>query len=189
MRRPIPAVLITVALLAAACGDDDDGAADDTTVPAAESSPTTSAAPPASIVETTDDPTATTGAPPTAAAASIVPGADADVDAVVAAYSAVFDSAVPYDQKVAHLIDAEALRPTIDAYGAAGERFGGITLVPTAVTVDGESAEVTYDVLFDTTPQYQGLDGTAVRDGGSWKITRNEFCAFMSSARTPCETP
>ena len=117
-----------------------------------------------------------------------MPGADPEVDKVVAAYSAVFDSAVPYDAKAAHLADAEALRPTVEAYSAAGGRFGGIKLVPTAVAINGDQAAVTYDVLFGTTTQYRALKGEALREGSAWKVSREEFCSFMASARTPCPT-
>jgi hypothetical protein len=58
--------------------------------------------------------------------------------------------------------------------------------VPTAEAITGENAAVTYDVLFGTTPQDQGLDGAAVKQGGAWKVTGAEFCSLMSSARTPC---
>jgi hypothetical protein len=83
------------------------------------------------------------------------------------------------------VIPVDCTDPTAEASAAAALRFGGIRLVPTAVAITGENAVVTYDVLFGTTP-YQGLDGAAVKQGGAWKVTRAEFCSFMSSARTPC---
>ena len=100
------------------------------------------------------------------------PGADADVDAVVAAYQHRFDSATTFDQKAPFLPDAEALRTTIDGYAGAGGAVGGIQLQPTAVVITGDNAAVTYDVLFAGTPVYTDLDGAAVRQNGEWVITR-----------------
>ena len=186
MSKPILIVVVAMAFLAAACGNDDATSAsgvNDDGCHATTAAPTTAAP--------------TTAAPRTAAATTtsaatkptIVAGADPAVDAVVTAYSSVFDSSVPFATKSQYLLEAEALQPTVDAYGTTGQRFGGIKLVPTAVTITGDTATVTYDVMFGTTTQYQGLTGAAVQQDGAWKVTRDEFCAFMTSARTPCPTP
>ena len=98
----------------------------------------------------------------------------------------MFDSSVTYDDKAAHIEDAEALRATIDAYTAAGEPMGGITLAPTAVVVDGEAATVTYDVMFGDTAAYTALTGMIDLVDGTWVVSREEFCSFMTSARNAC---
>ena len=126
------------------------------------------------------------GATSATGAGAIVPGEDADVDAVVEAYSTVFDSATTSDEKAAYLPDAAALQATIDGYATAGEAVGGIVLQPTAVSIDGDNADVTYDVLFAGTPVYEDQEGTAVLVDGVWTISRDEFCGFMASARNPC---
>ncbi|MEO1061611.1 MAG: hypothetical protein AAFZ07_09350, partial [Actinomycetota bacterium] len=111
---------------------------------------------------------------------------DADQQAVADAWSAVFDSTVPFDDKAPHLAEAEALRETVDAYASTGDTFGGISLVPTAVLVEGESATVTYDVFFGENAAYDALSGAVQRVDGVWVVSREEFCGFMASARTPC---
>jgi iron complex transport system substrate-binding protein len=197
-RRPFLVLAGTLAVVVlASCGSTgDDGAtssATDAAAVATTAAPDTTAAPATTAAPTTAAPTTaapTTAAPattPAAAEGAIVPGADPEVDAVVAAYSAVFDSAVPFEQKQAFLPDAGALRPTLDKYATTGAAFGGIKLQPTAVTIDGDTASVTYDVMFGGKPAYEALSGTAVRQNGAWVVTREEFCGFMSSARTPCE--
>jgi iron complex transport system substrate-binding protein len=111
--------------------------------------------------------------------------ADAET-AAADAWTLVFDSAVPFEDKAAHIEDADALRSTIEAYTTAGDAMGGITLVPTAVTVDGDSASVTYDVMFGGTAAYTALTGTISLIDGTWVVSRAEFCGFMSSARNAC---
>jgi iron complex transport system substrate-binding protein len=102
------------------------------------------------------------------------------------AWSLVFDSSVGFDDKAPHVEDAEALRATIDAYTAAGDAMGGITLVPTEVVVVGDTATVTYDVMFGGTAAYTALTGEIALIDGTWVVSRAEFCGFMASARNAC---
>ena len=121
-----------------------------------------------------------------AAPAGIVEGQDPDVDAVVTAYRTVFDSTVPFDDKVPYLEDAESLRDTNMEYASAAETMGGIALEPVAVTIEGDRAEVTYDILFGGTVTYSDLSGDAVLSDGVWMVSRDRFCGFMASARVSC---
>lgn len=102
------------------------------------------------------------------------------------AWAIVFDSSIPFAEKSAHLADAAALETAVEAYTAAGNGFGGISLVPTDVAVDGGAAEVTYDVNFGDNPAYSDQIGTIELLDGVWTVSRDEFCAFMSSARVGC---
>ena len=98
----------------------------------------------------------------------------------------MFDSSVGFDDKAMHLEDADSLRGTVEAYTAAGDAMGGITLVPTAVVVDGDTATVTYDVMFGDTAAYTALGGVITQVDGTWVVSRTEFCSFMAWARNAC---
>jgi iron complex transport system substrate-binding protein len=128
--------------------------------------------------------TTTTAAATTTAASGSVQGADADAAAL--AWTTVFDSSVAHDAKAAHIADAAALKATIDAYAEAGRAVGGITLVPTAVTVTGDTAAITYGVKFAGQPAYQDQEGTITKVGDTWQVGRDELCGFMAAARNPC---
>jgi iron complex transport system substrate-binding protein len=106
--------------------------------------------------------------------------------AATAAWSTVFDSTVDFADKAPFMAEADALSATAQAYTDAGAGFGGISLVPTDVVVDGESAEITYDVNFGENPAYGDQTGTITQVDGVWTVSRDEFCAFMSSARVSC---
>jgi iron complex transport system substrate-binding protein len=130
-------------------------------------------------------------ATPVPSAAQIQPGYEPTAgagDAATAgeAWARVFDSNVPYADKAAHIEDAAGLQTTIESYTTAGEAMGGITLTPTDVVVNGDTASITYDVLFGTTVAYSALDGTISRVDGTWVVGRDEFCSFMASARNAC---
>lgn len=113
-------------------------------------------------------------------------GGDDAAAAAGAAWALVFDSTATFDDKSAHLEDADALRATIDAYATAGSGFGGITLAPTDVVVTEPTATVTYDVNFGPNPAYTDQTGEISLVDGVWVVSRDEFCSFMASARVPC---
>jgi iron complex transport system substrate-binding protein len=101
-------------------------------------------------------------------------------------WSTVFDSAAAFEDKAPHLADADALRATVEGYTQAGAAMGGISLVPTDVAVQGDTATVTYDVMFGDAAAYSDLTGTMSLIDGTWTVSREEFCGFMASARNPC---
>lgn len=176
--RAIGAALALTALVA--CSDDSSDVA----------STGSTTAPPQSAPSTTSVPTTappTSAAPRTTAATSggSLTGGTPEGDAAEA-FATVFDSSTPLEAKAPHLVEADALAETITAYAGAGQRMGGIKLTPTAVQVDGDAAAVTYDVYFGTTKQYEGMSGSIERSGDTWVVSRDEFCGFMQSARTPC---
>lgn len=176
MRRAL-ILILGLTLVAAACGSDD-------ATDAGDSATTTS---------TTEAPTTTTTtAPPTTTtttgteATGIVAGQDAEVDAVVLAYTIALDSVSSYEEKAPYIDDPSGLEDMIAEYLKTGESMGGIGVLPTAVAIDGDTAVVTYDLLFAGNPSYPDLTGDAIKTAEGWKITRAGFCSLMSSARVGC---
>jgi hypothetical protein len=190
MRRLIVFGMVA-ALIAAACGSaDDDANAAVATTTAAVPATTTTAAPAttttaAPATTTTEALPATTEAPqiPTA---PVVPGEDEDVDAIVEAYSVVFDSAISYEEKVPYLVEPDGLEETVAEYTETGKAFGGVTLEAKEVGIAGDDALVIYDFLFGGNPAYPDQEGDAVRTDAGWQITREMFCSIMASARVGC---
>ncbi len=168
-------LLVVLAVMAAACSESE---AAETATTAGPSPTTTTVAP-----TTTAAPATTTTA---ADAGGIVPGEDADVDAVVLTYQIVFSSETGYEEKAPYIDDPSDLEQTVADYQENGESMGGVELAPTSVTINGDTADVTYDLLFGGTPAYPDLTGDAVLIDDAWKITRDMFCAMMASARVGC---
>jgi len=110
----------------------------------------------------------------------------ADEQAVADAWTLVFDSTVAFEDKAAHMEDADALQGTVESYTEAGSAMGGISLVPTVVAIDGDSATLTYDVMFGEETAYTALEGEMTLVDGVWVVSREEFCSFMASARNAC---
>jgi iron complex transport system substrate-binding protein len=100
----------------------------------------------------------------------------------------VFDSSVPWEEKAPHIENAEALEASHAAYADAGEGLGGITVEVTSESVDDTTASVVYSLLFGGAPAYSDIDGSLTRVDDTWIVTEAEFCGFLASARTPCES-
>ena len=179
-------LIVALAGLAAGCGSSE--TADEPATGEAPATTTTIAATTTSTTTTTSAPTTTV--PPatttTVAVGGIIPGEDADVDSIVVAYEVVFSSETTYDEKVPYLVDSEGLEETVLNYQETGDMMGGVGAIPSAVTINGETADVTYDLLFSGTPTYPNLSGDAVLNDETWKITREMFCSIMTSARVGC---
>jgi hypothetical protein len=175
--------LIAVLAIATACG----GETAATTTSVATTTTTTASDPSTTTtLETTTTTVAETAT--TASAEPIVPGEDPEVDAIVAVYAVAFDSTTSFEEKAAVLVDPAGLEDTVAAYATTGESVGGVTTEVNAVVIDGETAEVTYTLMFAGNPTYPGLQGDAVRTEDGWKISRDMFCGIMSSARVGCPT-
>ena len=174
MRRLV-LVVAAMSLVAVACGDSssDDAGAE---APATSAASATTSAPP------------TTAAPTTTAAPAIVPGEDPDVDAIVTAFTVAFDSAADYAAKAVYIVDPSGLEETVASYLTTGETFGGIGVLVTSVTVNGDQADVIYDLLFNDNPTYRDQDGIAVLTEAGWQVPRDVFCGLMKSARVGCPT-
>jgi hypothetical protein len=190
VRRTLAVVVL--ALAATACAGAAETATDAASTPppaAATGSPSASAAPAeatepaAAAARPTDVPASGASEP----ADEAVAFDDPEQEAAAEAWSEVFDTSVPVERKAEHLPDAAALQPTLQAYAAAGEGVGGISLRPTDVAVDGDTAEITYDVLFGGNVAYSGQTGSVDRVDDTWVVGRDAFCAFTASARAPCE--
>jgi len=174
--------LLAVVALVAACGSD---TATTTTV---EETTTTTFAETTTTARPETTTTATVETTTTAAAQPIVPGEDPDVDAIVAVYAVAFDSTTSFEEKATVLVDSAGLEDTVAAYATTGESVGGVTTEVSAVVIDGDTAEVTYTLMFAGNPTYPGLEGDAVRTEEGWKISRDMFCGIMASARVGCPT-
>lgn len=183
------AVGATFALLLAACGggsESDSGAAageTTSTVPTATTlAPVTTTTTLAPSTTTTVASTTTT----TTTAGGIVPGEDPDVDAIVLAYTVAFDSVSDFEAKAQYIDDPSGLEETVAQYLVTGETMGGIGVEVSEVTVEGDTATLIYDLLFNNNPTYPDLTGRAVLTDAGWQIPRAAFCSLMSSARVGC---
>ena len=183
-------LLLLVVFVATACGGgtNQDSAAESTQSPETVVEPSTTTAAPAATTSTTIGETTTTTQAPRPPTTPVVPGEDADADAIVAAYLVVFDSTTPYEEKAPFITDPSNLEGVVERYAEAGDSFGGIAVSADEVGIDGDSARVIYSFLFAGNPAYRDLEGEAVRTDTGWQITTEFFCEVMASARVGCSS-
>lgn len=182
---------VVAALVVAACGSADEDANAAVVATASAALTTTTTLSPTTTATTAPATTTTEALPTTTEAPKIptvpvVPGDDEDVDAIVEAYSVVFDSVTSYEEKVPYLVEPDGLEETVAEYSETGKAFGGVTLEAKEVGIEGDDALVIYDFLFGGNPAYPGQEGDAVRTDAGWQITREMFCSVMASARVGC---
>lgn len=182
MKRSIVLVVL-VAIVTAACAASEDAAAPDT---ATTQAPTTTTQAPITTTTTTLPSTTTTTEADEIQTSRVVPGEDADVDAIVEAYRVVFDSATTFEEKAPFITDVAGLEETVTKYIAAGDEFGGITLQADRIGIEGDDALVIYSFLFAGNAAYSDLEGEAVLTDEGWQIPREFFCTIMVLARVGC---
>jgi len=156
--------------------------------------PTTTAAP--ETTTTAAETTTTAGGGETTAAPTttttnleemgIVPGLDPDVDAVVLAYEIAFSSDTTYEEKAPYIEEPEGLEAAVEMYMTTGTVMGGVVVVVREVVIDGDVAEVDYDLMLNGAPTYPDLTGDAVLTPDGWKLSRAMFCGLMTLARAAC---
>lgn len=170
-------LVVAGAIVVAACSGADESS---------ETATETTSAPTTTVEVTTTTIAATTTVDASVPLSPVVPGEDADADAIVDLFAVAFDSETTFAEKAPLIDDPAGLEPTVEAYKAAGESFGGIFLEVTATGIDGDSAGVMYDLLFGGSPFQSGQMGEAVNNDGQWQVTREYFCSIMELARVDC---
>jgi hypothetical protein len=110
--------------------------------------------------------------------------------AITSAYEHFFDPALTADQRAALIQGSSAMRAFIDRSFAkhASEVAAGKIIVDN-VTVHGSTADVSFHAQLAgrESPANPGqIAGTAVLDGGTWKISRATYCTLSANDGEVC---
>ena len=116
----------------------------------------------------------------------VIPDFSEEEQTAVDAFALVYDSNAVWEGKALHIENSDLLQASNEQYRDANESMGGISLRPTGAKIEGDIAIIIYDVLFGVTPAYESLERTITRVDGVWRVSRDDYCGFLSSARTPC---
>ncbi|MDQ3543932.1 MAG: fasciclin domain-containing protein, partial [Actinomycetota bacterium] len=125
--------------------------------------------------------------PGSSAPGSSVPAFTEEQEAVATAFETAVDSTLTYEEQTPFIEDAEALRATIEHYPAAADVVMGISAEVASVSIDGETAAITYVLSFNGVDAgYGELDATMALLNGAWVVPTDEYCAFQAQARNNC---
>jgi hypothetical protein len=110
--------------------------------------------------------------------------------AITYAYGHFFDPALTADERAALIEGGAEMRAFIDRAFTrhAGEAAAGAIVVDD-ITVHGSTADVSFHALYmgHESPANPGqINGTAVLEDGTWKISRTTYCALSANDGEPC---
>lgn len=177
------ATLLSAALLAASCGSTETAETAASTSSTSSTSPATTEAP-TTETPTTEAPTTETTTTEAEAAASFVPDGTDEAE-IVKNWDLTFGTG-SFEDRAAALEDSAELEATIASYVAAVESFGSIELPVTGISVTGDNAEITFDVLGNGATMAAELTGQMSKVDGAWIVSRDSFCEAMTLARQSC---
>jgi hypothetical protein len=106
-------------------------------------------------------------------------------EAVTTTYQRFFDGSTTADQKIALLENGQAFAATIKAQAGSSMAKSTTATVSNVASSGTDHADVTYTILFNGKPALAGQSGTAVRTGGTWKVTAATFCALLTLEGNP----
>lgn len=108
-----------------------------------------------------------------------------------AAFEQFFAHGTSLDQRVKLLQNGEQFRSTLKAQQTNALAQSASVKVKD-VTVQGDTATVTYDILLNGQPALSGQKGTLVQKDGQWQVSVQTFCNLLQQeggAPASCPAP
>jgi hypothetical protein len=96
-------------------------------------------------------------------------------------WAAFFNAATPADKRVSLLQDGQAFASVIKAQQGTGlASQASATVSKVTVTKPASQAAVDYSILIAGKPALSNQSGTAVYQGGTWKVGVSSFCGLLA---------
>jgi hypothetical protein len=120
-------------------------------------------------------------APSSSAAGTPASGSSSSAEqAITTNWEAFFNPQTPVAKRVSLLQDGQAFASVIRAQ-AGSSLASQASATVTKVTVSSPTqAAVTYTILLAGTPALKNQSGTAVNEGGTWKVGLKSFCGLLT---------
>ncbi len=156
-----PALALALALALAACSS-------------SSSSATTPASSPPAASSAASSPAASSAAPSSPSAA----GGNAKAQ-ITANWEAFFDGQTPAAKKIQLLQNGQKFATVINAQAGSGLASTAGAKVTAVVVNSATSATVSYDITLSGATALANQTGTAVYEGGMWKVGDVSFCQLL----------
>jgi len=125
-----------------------------------------------------------------AASSPAAPAGSTGTQAKVAAnWTAFFDPKKPLAKRVSLLQDGSQFAAIIAAQAGAGLPSQASVKVTKVILLSATKAKVTYSILLNGQPVLPGQSGTAVLQGGTWKVGVASFCGLLALENTGSGKP
>jgi hypothetical protein len=105
-------------------------------------------------------------------------GDDAKAE-ITQSWETFFDGGTPAAKRVALLQNGAKFASLIEE-ATRSPLAAKLTAEVTKVEPHGDSADVTYTLIFDKNPVLEGAKGTAVHEDGVWKVGTRSFCELAA---------
>jgi hypothetical protein len=158
-----------VCAVLAACSSSSSSSSSAPATTAASSAPATAAAS-----------SAPASSAPASASASSPAAQTATKKTIAANWTAFFDPKVPAARRVALLEDGPQLAAAISAQAKSSTAAQTSAKVISVTVTSATQAKVVYDILLSGTPALTNQAGTAVLQGGTWKVSAASFCGLLA---------
>jgi hypothetical protein len=122
--------------------------------------------------------------PPSTSATSLAFDQTAATAQITANWEKFFTPGTSIDERVALLQSGAALRAAIEQSATNPLQQQASAKVTQVTFTSPTQATVTYDVSLNGTVALPNAQGTAVLEGGTWKVSQDSFCSLLSLAAT-----
>jgi hypothetical protein len=135
-----------------------------------------------SAASTTPGSTGASSAPATSAStsSSAPAGSSAAASEIAANWTAFFSAKTPVAKRISLLQDGQQFATIINSQAGGGLAASASAKVTNVTVTSPTQAKVTYDILLGGQPALSGQAGTAVRQGGTWKVGLASFCGLLA---------
>ncbi len=102
------------------------------------------------------------------------------VSEITTNWEAFFSAKTPTSQRVGLLEDGSQFQSIIQAQAGGGLASQASAKVTNVTVNSATQATVKYDILINGTPALKNQTGTAVNQGGTWKVGVTSFCGLLT---------
>lgn len=103
---------------------------------------------------------------------------------IVTNWNAFFSGATSATRKIALLQSGSEFAQVINGQASSTIAKGVTSKVLDVSKVTSQSAQVRYDIYMGSTKALAGQTGTAIKQGGSWKVSDASFCVLLGLEQT-----
>jgi hypothetical protein len=104
---------------------------------------------------------------------------------ITQAYEVFFSNNSTTPQSQAALQHGEKFTAALDAEGTSSYATKSSATVSKVVVLSPNSADVTFSVISNGVAVLKDTPGKAVREGGTWKVAAQTFCALLALQGNP----
>ena len=126
-------------------------------------------------------PKSSSSSPAASPSASSTSGSSsADEQQITTNWEAFFNAKTPVAKRVSLLQDGPTFSSIIKSQAGSGLASQATAKVSKVAMITTSEAQVTYDILVSGTPELKNQNGTAVLQGGTWKVGVTSFCSLLA---------